>query len=109
MKPWKYQIDISAEHDACRRHLDREIGGIESAGEAITPAECGRRVAAKIRACPAFRDEEHGGTLERIADEFESLDDDGDTDCYDEVLKALYDWADSYWPNDRLCWVKTIG
>jgi len=107
MGPWKYTIDISADHAACRRFLDREQDNIKTPGEAIDPAECGRRIAATIRSSQAYRDAAHEDDLDRIADEFEAIEPDGDTDVFDGAMRSLYDWADSWWPAGRLCWVNT--
>jgi hypothetical protein len=107
MRPWKYTLDIAAEYAACRRFLDRELDNIEPEGEAIDPAECGRRIAAKIRSSPAYRDDDHGDELEMIADDFEAIEPGGDTEEFDEAMKRLYDWADGWWPVAKLCWVRT--
>lgn len=87
----------------------------------ITLQQLAKVVAFRLRSLRPFGDDV-GRTIlsfdderEEIADNFEDIagDDTATTDDFDDVMCALYDWADQHmddkWNGKKVCWIDTTS
>lgn len=106
MANWRYTVDIKDLHDAYKR------------GD-LLPIPLGKAVADRLMqfksTCKPPLPPQYCSELDRIIDNFQTIDD--DIDEYDSILNLLYDWADQSLPcspntpfsaRPKLCWVKTL-
>jgi hypothetical protein len=72
-------------------------------------------IAGRLRELRPFSDENIDETRINLAEEFEWLSGDPETDTedFDALMDALYDWGDirldDNWNGKKVCWIDTIG
>src|SRR2546423_1029394 len=100
MANWKYRLSVGRD----RRDYDDGL---------ISLQELGKRIADKIKTLPCYgKDESMFSSSNELGDcalEFENVI---DVEDFDNILEALYDWADTEitpfdaWPRNKMCWVE---